>query len=171
MITTVVNLFGGPGSGKTTTAAGLFAELKARGHNVEFAHEYAKELCWEKNPRIAHQLSIFAEQSWRIQRLDSQVEFVITDSPLLLSLVYGQHMPVAFHSLVMTEHKQKPSFNVFIQRVKPYQPAGRYQDESGAIVLDLEIRRMLDDNRVSYCTIPGDLEAARHTANLLTGVL
>jgi replication-associated recombination protein RarA len=32
MKTKVINLFGGPGTGKSTTAAALFAELKFRSH-------------------------------------------------------------------------------------------------------------------------------------------
>ena len=41
--TIVVNLIGGPGSGKSTTAAGLFYNLKKLGINCEMALEYAKD--------------------------------------------------------------------------------------------------------------------------------
>ena len=170
-MTMVVNLFGGPGCGKSTAAAGLFAELKARGRNVEMAHEYAKDLCWEQNPRIEHQLSVFAEQCWRIQRLDGKVEFVITDSPILLSLIYGTYDDSSgFRALVREEHYRMPSFNIYVKRVKPYNPAGRYQDEAGAQALDDEIGQMLFRfvGGLNYCTVPGDRGAALYIANLLT---
>ena len=41
--TLVINLFGGPGCGKSTTMARLFADLKARGYNVEMVSEFAKD--------------------------------------------------------------------------------------------------------------------------------
>ena len=40
----VVNLFAGPGSGKSTTCAGLFSKLKLAGIYCEMVLEYAKEL-------------------------------------------------------------------------------------------------------------------------------
>ena len=134
-------------------------------------HEYAKDLCWEQNPRIEHQLSVFAEQCWRIQRLNGKVDFVITDSPILLSLVYGtQDESSAFRALVREEHYRMPSFNIYVKRVKPYQSTGRYQDEADARALDEEIGQMLFRflGGLNYCTVPGDRGAALYIANLLT---
>lgn len=39
----VINLFAGPGSGKSTTCAGVFNKLKLAGINCEMALEYAKD--------------------------------------------------------------------------------------------------------------------------------
>lgn len=41
----VINLFAGPGSGKSTTCAGVFSKLKLAGVNCEMALEYAKDKC------------------------------------------------------------------------------------------------------------------------------
>jgi hypothetical protein len=41
-MTVVVNLFGGPGTGKSTTASGVFYHLKRDNRNVELVQEYAK---------------------------------------------------------------------------------------------------------------------------------
>ena len=166
--TTVVNLFGGPGSGKSTTAAGVFHALKQRGISVEMAHEYAKDLCWEENPRIAHQLSVFAEQHWRLFRLVGKVDFIVTDSPLLLSLVYAGGMMTAFRKMVIEEHHRFKSLNLFIERVKSYQPEGRYQDEAGARAIDDQIRAMLLANEITHPTIPGDHNAALYIATMLS---
>ena len=48
----VINLWGGPGCGKSTTAAGLFSIMKMRGHKVELVTEYAKELTYDRNLTI-----------------------------------------------------------------------------------------------------------------------
>jgi len=42
MKTKVINLFAGPGAGKSTTAAGLFAEMKRANVDVELVTEYVK---------------------------------------------------------------------------------------------------------------------------------
>ena len=41
--TLVVNLFGGPGTGKSTMMAGIFAKLKSLGYDCEMCVEFAKE--------------------------------------------------------------------------------------------------------------------------------
>ena len=43
-----VNLFGGPGIGKSTTAAGVFNLLKLHGIETELITEFAKDLVWEE---------------------------------------------------------------------------------------------------------------------------
>ena len=48
MKTTVINLIGSPGTGKSTIAAELFARMKWLGFDVELVSEYAKELVWEQ---------------------------------------------------------------------------------------------------------------------------
>ena len=59
----VINLVGGPGSGKSTTAAGLFFLMKIRGLRCELVTEYAKELSYDKNwSDLKRQLHVLAEQ-------------------------------------------------------------------------------------------------------------
>lgn len=50
-MTMYVNLFGGPGAGKSTTAASLFAEMKKLGKNVELVTEVAKDFVWEERQK------------------------------------------------------------------------------------------------------------------------
>lgn len=46
--TLIVNLVAGPGTGKSTTMAGVFYKLKSLGIDCEMVTEFAKELVWEK---------------------------------------------------------------------------------------------------------------------------
>ena len=46
-MTKVINLFGGPGAGKSTIAAGLFYNMKIAGYNVERADEWIKDKVYE----------------------------------------------------------------------------------------------------------------------------
>jgi len=89
-LTKVINLFGGPGSGKSTMATSVFALLKMHDVNCEYVSEYAKDLVWEGKDRLMNTdpLYIFSKQHLRQRKLENKVEIVITDSPLLMSLVY-----------------------------------------------------------------------------------
>ena len=46
-MTILCNIYGGPGSGKSTSAAGVFSLLKTHGVNAELVTEFAKDLVWE----------------------------------------------------------------------------------------------------------------------------
>lgn len=152
----VINLFAGPGSGKSTTAAGLFFYMKLRGFKVELVTEYAKELAYTGQTPI-NQQEILEEQYRRQSILKGQVDFIITDSPLLLSEVYGHSEQEA--KAARACFNRFNNINFFIERVKPYAQYGRTQDEQEAKALDLRIKDMMDNNRLKYTSIRGDNEA------------
>lgn len=133
----IVNLYAGPGAGKSTTASLIFAEMKLRGYNVELVREYAKDLVWEYNtiPEHVSQLDIFTEQSKRQGILIGKVALIVTDSPLRLSTLYGTPL-----NLVEEEEKKYDSLNIEIVRTKPYQQAGRLQSEDEARKIDVLAR-------------------------------
>lgn len=131
--TKVLALYAGPGAGKTTMSADVFARLKHAGYNVELVREYAKELVWEYGNIPPHitQSDIVAEQYRRQAILMGQVELIITDSPIILSTIYGSSMEEA-----KSYHDQFDNYEVLIERKKAYNPKGRYQDERQAKALD-----------------------------------
>jgi hypothetical protein len=149
----VINLFAGPGTGKSTTMAGTFFEMKLRGINCEMIPEYAKDLTWEgRNGKVFEaQDYIFAKQHFRLGRVAPEVSFAVTDSPLLLSLVYGETFRhTAFHDLVKQCHEGYDNLNIYLKRSasKPYNPKGRNQDEDQARELDEKIFSMLLDEKI-----------------------
>lgn len=90
MKTTVINLIGAPGTGKSTLASELFALMKWQGYDVEIVSEYAKELVWEERTEtFKNELYLFAKQHHRMFRLKDKVQYIITDRPLILSLFYN----------------------------------------------------------------------------------
>lgn len=50
--TIIVNLFAGPGAGKTTCAWEIASELKKRNIQAEYVPEYAKELVWDEKREL-----------------------------------------------------------------------------------------------------------------------
>ena len=166
----VINLFAGPGSGKSTTAAGLFFLLKSQGRNVELVTEFAKQLVWqERHATFSDQLYILAKQNHKLNILKWKVEFAITDSPLLLSNIYAPEDYINhFDTFVGNLFSTYNNLNFFIKRVKPYNPVGRNQDENGARDLDVTIKNYLDANSVPYFEINGDKEAPQKIVDFLT---
>lgn len=156
----IINLFAGPSSGKSTTAAGLFYLMKSNLYNVELVTEYAKDLTWEERSKtFDNQIYIFAKQYHRLFRLQDKVEWVITDSPLLLSIIYAKHVPHSFNQLVLDIWKSQDNISFFIDRVKKYSPIGRVQTEEESIQIDKQTKDMLNMYNIDYYSVAGDLQA------------
>lgn len=94
--TKIVNAFAGPGAGKTTACLEIVSQLKMRGKSAEYVPEYAKELVWDERTQLLdgslmNQLTILCEQYKRIKRLFHKVDYIVTDSPLWLNLLYYRY--------------------------------------------------------------------------------
>ncbi len=169
----VVSLYGGPGTGKSSMAAGLFSELKWRGHTTEMALEFAKDKVWERSTAmLANQIYIFGKQHHRLWRLHDQVDIAITDAPLLNSLLYGAESTSSeFKTLVWAEHRKHRNLNVILDRVKPYNPKGRLQTEAEAHELDRRIRDILYGIDEICLTFPAQPESIKPLANRVEEIL
>jgi hypothetical protein len=140
----VINLFGGPGVGKSTNAARIFSELKESGVNCELVQEYAKRKTWEKNHvALADQFLVFGKQRHAMITAAQDVDMIITDSPLVLGIIYDKTGNSLLHHLIYQEHCAFHNLNFRLNRVKPYQSAGRNQTEDEAKEKDVEVDTLL----------------------------
>jgi tRNA uridine 5-carbamoylmethylation protein Kti12 len=157
----LINLYAGPGAGKSTTAAGLFHIMKLSGMSCELVTEYAKDLVWSKRENMfVNQDYIFAKQRHKIDRLlEHDIDYVITDSPLALSLVYAKSMPKSFHVFVEEMVNTYDNVNFFLNRTKAYSEVGRNQTEAEAKELDVKVKKMLYDTNQYFTEISGDSDA------------
>lgn len=149
----VVNLFAGPGAGKSTAAAYIFSQLKMKGINCELITEFAKDKTWEKNySALRCQEYVFGKQSYKMDRCRDQVDVIITDSPLPLGIFYNQNPVLGRHyeSLVMDVFNTYDNLNFFINRKKPYNPVGRNQTEEEAKEIDDRIKIFCQKHDISY---------------------
>lgn len=166
----VCNLFGGPGSGKSTTAAAVFAELKHHHVSAELVSEFAKECVWEgRDGPLQCAPKMFGEQLWRIERLRGRgVDVVVTDSPVLLSAIYAPfETPDAFRHAVREYHSRQSRMDFFLRRVKPFQTVGRLHTADEASTLDGRILEALIYQGAPYLALPGDEHAGRTIAHLI----
>ena len=161
----VVNLFAGPGSGKSTTCAGVFAKLKLAGVNCEMALEYAKDKVWEESNKVLDdQIYVFGKQLHRIFRLKDKVDVVITDSPILLSIIYDKTGNKYFSDLVLNQFNNFENRNYFIERTTVYNPKGRLQTEDEAKEIDKVLLDLLKDCNIEYDSV-GKSEAVDYIFN------
>jgi len=158
----VINLFGGPGCGKSSIAGILFGKMKFAGMNVELVTEYAKEPVWEGNHvQLEDQLYITASQNRRMWMVKDKVDFVITDSPLLLGIHYvsPQYFPDFYKDFVWDLWNYYDNYNIRLVRTKPYSKVGRYQSEGEAKEIDAKILDMLNYQVKYYTDVDGDINA------------
>jgi hypothetical protein len=74
---------------------------------------------------------MFGQQSFRLSRCANQVDVVITDSPLMLSLLYNRDPTLSsgFCETVNSVFNSYDNMNYLLIRDKQYNPAGRVQSE------------------------------------------
>lgn len=160
--TKIINLFGGPGSGKSATAFGLCYHLKLKNIDVEFVPEYAKALLWSDRllSMQDQQEYIFAKQNHLLHHLNGKVDFVITDSPTLLSYIYTANSKTpwtardAFKAFVLASYKTYDNVNILLKRPEHYNSTGRLQNEEQAKEIDADIEHALDMLNVDIIKVP-----------------
>jgi len=157
----IINLFGGPNSGKSTTAALLYAQMKMRGYRVELAREYFKDLIYAGTENTVDQHDIFKEQLRRnLLPLKAGVDFVVTDSPALLSGLYGVFTGIDPQREMISFHQKRvepefPSLNFFLeQKGLPFEKHDRIHNQKESGTIHALIRAELDKCGVSYEVIP-----------------
>lgn len=147
----VVNLFGGPGTGKSTLAAALFSNLKIKGVNAELVTEFAKDLVWsERNKELQDQVYILGKMYHKLWRLKDKVDVVVIDSPLPLCVYYDQGKTPGMEDFVVDLFNQFRNINILLERNFPYQQEGRYQDEEGAVKVHNDIYKLLDALNINF---------------------
>jgi len=154
----VINLFGGPSVGKSTTAAGVFALLKLHSLNTELVTEFAKDLVWEERSyTFKNQYYLFGKQHHRLWRVSDKVDIIVMDSPIFLSVIYRQELfSKTFEKMVVEEFNSYNNMNFVLNRAKSYSNTGRNQNEQEAKKLDKEIIKSLDKHNINYFIVNGD---------------
>lgn len=146
--TLVVNLYAGPGAGKSTCAAYLFAKLKMRGISAEYVTEYAKDVTWDgTKEKLDLQVYITGKQAYRMKRVYGKVDVIVTDSPLALGCMYTDDEAMKQVCLHEGEKYKDNWLNIFLKRSPniAYQPEGRNQTQDEAARIDADIKTMLRD--------------------------
>lgn len=160
-MSTIINLYGGPGTGKSTSAAYLFYLLKAQGKDTELVREYVKDWAWEgRSISTYDQIYLLGKQVRRESMLYNKVDFIVTDAPIMLGIYYASRFsPLSVsegvRAMTLAYYRQAAEdghihHHVFLERTKPYNQAGRYQTEDQAKNIDNGLYGMLGDLRIPF---------------------
>jgi hypothetical protein len=163
MKTIHVNLWAGPGTGKSTMAAGIFAALKWNKIDCELISEYAKQIVWEESyTKLNNQIYLFGKQYSKHYNLEGKVKVVITDSPIPMGCVYDGGKTKYLKELVLSEFEKFDNLNYFLLRRKDYNPNGRMQTLEEAIEKDREIRLFMEEHDISCSEIEAVEEGVQY---------
>lgn len=168
--TLIVNLIGGPGSGKSTFAHLLVGELKFSGINAEFAHEYAKDLVFTKRwETFKDQIYMFSKQRSIIYNKVGEVDVIVADCPILLSPIYDKEKRQSLIDLVLNEYRKVPNqYNIFVKRVdKKFVEIGRLQNIEEAKKIDRAAKSFLDKNKIPYHEMELSKENVQHIVRVV----
>lgn len=167
----VVNLFGAPSCGKSTLALLIGGVLKTEHPYLasEVPNEVPKFLAYDGRkgevPRnLRCQPFVMGQQLWQIARCEGHADVVITDSPVLLSAVYGkeygQDIPDSFLDVCRHYHYAYKSMNYYVVRQHAYEEKARVTSEKDAARIDSHIKMVLSACDVTYETVKSSMDDA-----------
>ena len=152
--------YGAPSSGKSTMSALIFAKLKLKGKNAELVQEFAKTLVWKsidiKAGGDTLQLEIFLNQMKQEQDLEGRVEYMVSDSPLLLNAYYGKS---ELTKQIARAKISSDDFHFWLTRTNvKFEAAGRIHDEEESKNIEIEMVKFLKDSGVNLIIVDADID-------------
>lgn len=164
-MTKIINLFGGPGIGKSSIASGLTYKLKKKHITCDNPYEFPKLLAWDENhSAIRDQLYVLANQHRGIVKSYGKVDYIILDSPILLSLTYRNYYKSneypatlygkTFDNLVLETFNQYENINILLERGEGnHNEKERYQSLDESKELDKAIELSMISNNIPYYVV------------------
>ena len=161
----LINLFGGPGIGKSSIASGLTYKLKKKHITCDNPYEFPKLLAWDENhSAIRDQLYVLANQHRGIVKSYGKVDYIILDSPILLSLTYKNYYKSnqypatlygdTFDKLVLETFNQYENINILLERGEGnHNEKERYQSLDESMELDKAIELSMISNNIPYYVV------------------
>lgn len=165
-MSTIVNLFGGPGSGKTTLSLDICSYFKKKNVNTELVREYVKEWAYEGRKFGKYdQFYFLGKQAKKESMLYGKVDLVVTDSPLLIAGFYAEFIndlrfvtDAALGFMKEAEKEGHIYLNFFLPRRTIYEANGRFQNEDDAKKIDDAQRQYLVKNNVIFTDLDVPLD-------------
>lgn len=153
--TLVINLIGGPCSGKSTVAAELFARLKKMGVHCELVSEYIKDRIYEENKTMpSNQIAIFGMEHYNISTKLGKVDVIIHDGSFLNNVVYKVGDNKEFDALIISEYKKFKNLDFFIKRGNiEFENYGRIHNLKQSKELDKIIKETYEKYGLSYIEV------------------
>jgi len=164
-MTNIINILGSPGVGKSVLAAELFSIFKKNGYTTEIITEFAKDLVYKGGINcIQNQVYVSGIQHHKIWTIlkyyqDNNIEngIVITDSPLILGLLYkNQNQNPFFDKFILNEFQNYYPFKIKNNNYllnnffENFEKTGRIHNKNDSINLYEKLKNLLEEYDISY---------------------
>jgi hypothetical protein len=153
----IVNTYGGPGSGKSTAAASIYATLKRHHIDCELVTDFAKDMIIQGNTSaMNNQLYVWASQLYRNQCAYDRATVTISDTPILLGCIYNKDktnfLSPNLELVIFEQYRKMNNFNLMVPRNMDveYSMFGRIHTEQQSIQIDQDIVELLTDNDIPF---------------------
>lgn len=161
----LINIFGGPGVGKSVLAAELYIQFSKKNICSEYVGEFAKELVWSKRLELlSNQVYVTSGQIAKMAPL-GQCHVVITDSPVLLGLAYSSKEALGeVNSLIANFRKWKIDKKICVKNIylkrdrEKFEQNGRIHNLQESIEKDNQIMQLLVDNNIDFKIVSNEIE-------------
>lgn len=174
----LINLFGGPGIGKSGVAAGITYKMKKKHINVNNPYEFPKKLAWDNNiPAISDQLYVFANQHRGIAECYGKVDYIVIDSPILFSTIYHRYYTKGypaemygkvFHDMVIDLHRRYSSINILLERGETkHNDDERFQNYKQSVEIDDLCKKVLDETGSKYYSVKVNGDSVKNIMKII----
>ena len=175
----IINIFGGPGIGKSSIAAGVTYKIKKNHISCDQPYEFPKLLAWDDNhSAIQDQLYVLANQHRGIVKSYGKVDYIVLDSPILLSLTYRNYYKAteypsslygeSFDKMVLDTFNQYDNINIVLDRADGvHNNDERYQNLEESKELDGVIENSLIENNIPFHKIKVDDDTVDNIIELI----
>jgi len=153
--TLVINLIGGPCSGKSTVAAELFARLKKMGIKTELVSEYIKDRIYEENKTMPNnQIAIFGMEHYNISNKLGKVEVIVHDGSFINNILYKKEDNQEFDNLIVSEYHKFNNLDFFIKRGNiEFEDYGRIHNYEQSLELDEKIKQLYNNCGANFIEV------------------
>lgn len=167
--TIVVNLIAPPNSEKTKTATLLYEELLKRGVTCGLANQNRENQEFARYSSVKDEIYLFSKQFHQMFRLHGNVEVIVTDKPLMLSLYYnhkfGQGYYNRLNDLILEQHGNFYNMNFYLDNGFPSHEYDMSKKE--LMEMDEELKDILKLYNIDYTVITDSTKRVQEMANLI----
>lgn len=153
--TLVINLIGGPCSGKSTISAELFARLKKMGIHCELVPEYIKERIYEENKTMpVNQIAVFGMEHYSISNKIGKVDCIIHDGSFINNIIYKNEDNPEFDAFIVSEYNKFNNLDFFIKRGNiEFETYGRIHNLEQSLELDNIIKETYNKYNLPFIEV------------------
>src|SRR5574344_166532 len=123
----IIDFYGGPGCGKSTAAAYVFANLKMKGIDCEMTSDFAKDKVWEGDLDTLKRCQFYVTgcQAYRVMRLFNKVNVIVNDSPVASGAAYADYPELAVTCIAESRKYKDLTRSYFLKRPESFDINGR----------------------------------------------